>query len=144
MAVRSTQSLISTMRPDSSATARNSCGERKLPSGMRQRISASTCITSSVCSVDQRLIEQLELAVLNGAPQSLLDDELRRRRGQQLRREVRELAAPQRLGAEQRRVGGPQQCLGIPFVIGKHADSDAHAHDDFAIVDLQRAFRRRE
>ena len=48
MAVRNTQSLISTMRPDSSATARNSPGARKPPSGMRQRISASTSTTSSV------------------------------------------------------------------------------------------------
>src|SRR5882672_12104252 len=62
--------------------------------------------------VDQRLIEELELAVLDCAPQSLLDDELCRGGGQQLRREVCELTASERLGAKQRRVRGPQQRLG--------------------------------
>ena len=88
--------------------------------------------------VDQRLIEQLELVVLDGASQSLLDRELRRCGDQQLRRERRELAASERLGAEQRRIRGTQQRLRIPLVIGKHARAHADAHDDLAIVHLQR------
>ena len=71
--------------------------------------------------VDQRLIEQLELVVLDGAPQALLDRELRRGGDQQLGREQRELAASERLGAEQRRIRGPQQRLRIALVIGEHA-----------------------
>ena len=82
---------------------------------------------------------EFEFAAHDGATQPLLGQELCGSGLEQFRRENRQLAAAERLGAKQRGVCGLEQRLRFPLVIGIDAGAHAHAHDQIAAVDVQRA-----
>ena len=86
---------------------------------------------------DLGLEGELEFAAGDGAAQALFGGEFRGCGLEQFRGEHRQLAAAQRLGAEQRGVRRLEQRVGLAFVIGVDAGADADADDEIAAVDAQ-------
>ena len=89
-----------------------------------------------------RLVHEQQLALLDRAPQRLLEPEALRGGIEQRRAVEREAVAPEFLGAEQRHVGGAQQAFRVGGVIGVQARADAGAGGEHAAVDVERLLQR--
>ena len=134
-AVCSTQRPIGPIRPVSSAIGMKLDGPITPRPGSCQRISASQPVSSRVCEIEARLIEQLELAAVERAPQVALELEPLLHHAVQLVREELEVVAAVLLRAVHRGVRVLQQRVRVAAVVGvqRHAD---------AAGDLELALRR--
>ena len=110
-------------------------GRRQRPSGRRQRSRASTRRVWSVVASTSGWNTSSNSPRSKAWRSPCSVREFCGGRFQQRRAEDTQLAASQRLGAEQRRVRGAQQRLGIAAVIGIHAGADADADHEMAAID---------
>ena len=110
--VRSTHSPICSIRPASSAIGMNTAGEIGPRTGWSQRISASTPVTQSSASVDDRLIEEVEARPCASASRRSSSSTRRSvARLEQIAGEEAESPAPARLRGIKREIGVADQLL---------------------------------
>ena len=130
-----------TIRPASSAMARNFSGRSRPRSGCCQRISASFPTVSPCCKFDVRLIVQHEFAALQGLMQVGDQGHVLLELGIQRRREELVVVRPFLLGEVHRHVGVLQQ-LTLPAVIQRiNGDANACRGVDLLMVHQERPGR---
>ena len=141
-ACSSTCSPSSAIRPLSSAIGMNSSGETMPRSGCAQRTSASVETGRPGGQVDDRLVEDLELAALQRPAQLGLGPHAGHGAG--AHRLVEQLVAPAaaRLGAVHRRVGVAEQRRGRVGPRRGQGDARAHREEVLAAVEDQRPGHR--
>ncbi len=140
---RITQALSSTIRPDCSATCRNSAAGTMRPLPCRQRSNASTAVASCVRQRHLRLEVQHQIVHLDRAPQRLLGLKAIRGGDEHFRAVHAGPIAAQLLGPEERCVRGTQQRGAIGCMLRIDGGADAHADQQFALVDRDRTLELR-
>ena len=130
------------IRPFSSASGMNSSGETRPRVGWRQRTRASTPAIAARVELDDRLVEDRELAAADAPFQlgreGVAGDDRRVHR----RLEDRDAALAGCLGGVHRDVGVAQQLVGVLADPAADGDADAAADRDLLALDRERDLQR--